>query len=200
MLVDHLQKNKERIQGFKETGDSQYIYQNKQDKACVQHDMAFGDFKDFARRTASDKILSDKSFNIAKNPKYAGYNRDLASLVYKYFDKKASPTRANTFYGSGVKNGNKSDQQFAEELHKPIIKKFKKLKVHLPFTNNISGADFADMQLISQFNRGFRFLLRVIDIYSKYPWVIPLQDKKEITITNVFQTILKESNRKSNKI
>ena len=60
-------KNKERIQRFKETGDSRYIYQIELDKACFQHDTAYGDFKDLTRRTASDKILSDKAFNIAKN-------------------------------------------------------------------------------------------------------------------------------------
>ena len=65
VLVDHLKKNKERIQKFKETGDSRYIYQNELDKACFQHDMAYGDFKDLTKRTASDKILRDKAFNIA---------------------------------------------------------------------------------------------------------------------------------------
>ena len=88
MLVDHLQKNKERIQKFKETGDSRYIYQNELDKACFQHDMAYGDFKDLTRRTASDKILRDKAFNIAKNPKYDGYPRGLPSLVDNFFNKK----------------------------------------------------------------------------------------------------------------
>ena len=82
-------KNKERIKKFKETGDSRYIYQNKLDKACFQHDMAYGDFKDLARRTASDKVLRDKAFNIAKNPKYDGYQRGLASMFYKFFDKKS---------------------------------------------------------------------------------------------------------------
>ena len=72
MLVDHLQENKEWIQKFTGTGDSRYIYQNELDKACFQHDMAYGDFKDLTRRTASDKILRDKAFNIAKNPKYDG--------------------------------------------------------------------------------------------------------------------------------
>ena len=81
-------KNKERIQKFKETGDSRYIYQNELDKACSQHDMVSGDFKDLTRRTASDKILPDKEFNIAKNPKYDGYQRGLASMVYTFFDKK----------------------------------------------------------------------------------------------------------------
>ena len=63
-------KNKERIQKFKETGDTNYIYKNELDKACFQHHMAYGDFKHLARRTASDKVLRDKAFNIAKNPKY----------------------------------------------------------------------------------------------------------------------------------
>ena len=67
-----------------------YIYQNKLDKACVQHDMAYGDFIDLNRRTAADKALLDKSFNIAKNPKYDGYQCRLASIVYRFFDKKIS--------------------------------------------------------------------------------------------------------------
>ena len=92
--MDHLQKNKERIRKFKETGDSRYIYQNELDKAGFQHDMAYGDFKDLTRRTASDKILHDKAFNIAKNLKYNGYQRSLASMVYNFFDKKTS--------GSGI--------------------------------------------------------------------------------------------------
>ena len=66
-------KNKERIQKINESGDSRYIYRNELDKACFQHDMAYGDFKDLARRTASDKVLRDKAFKIAKNPKYDGY-------------------------------------------------------------------------------------------------------------------------------
>ena len=83
-------KIKERIQKFKETGDSRYIYQNELDKACFQHDMAYEDFKGLTRRTASDKILRDKACNIAKNLKYDGYQRGLASMVYRFFNKKAS--------------------------------------------------------------------------------------------------------------
>ena len=71
-------KNKQRIQKFKETGDSPYIYKDELDKVCFQHDMANGDFKDLTRRTAYDKILHDKAFNIAKNSKYDGYQRGLA--------------------------------------------------------------------------------------------------------------------------
>ena len=84
--MDHLQKNKDGIHKFKETVDSRYIYQNEIDKACFQQDMAYGDFKDLTRRTTSDKILRDKEFNIAKNPKYDGYQRGPASMVYKFFD------------------------------------------------------------------------------------------------------------------
>ena len=96
-------KNRERIQ--------------KLDKTCFQHDMAYGDFKDLARRTASDKVLRDKAFNIAKNPKYDGYQRGLASMVYKFFDKKSS--------GGGANMQVKSNKQLAKELHKTIIRNLK---------------------------------------------------------------------------
>ena len=102
--------------------------------------------------------------------------------------------------GGGIKNKNMLDQQLAEELHKPIIKKFKKTKLQSPFIDNIWGADLADMQLISKFNKETRFLFCVIDIFSKYAWVIPSKDKRGITITNAFQKILDESNRKPKTI
>ena len=111
-------KNKERIQKFKETGDTSYIYKNELDKACFQHDMAYGDFKDLAKRTASDKVLRDKAFNIAKNPKYDGYQRGLASMVYKFFDKSSKESSVNIEI--------KPSEQLAEKLHKPIIRNLKK--------------------------------------------------------------------------
>ena len=89
-------KNKQRIQRFMETGDTNYIYRNELDKACFQHDMAYGDFKDLKRRTQSDKVLQNKVYKIASTPKYDGYQRGLASVVYKFFDKKSK--------GSGIKN------------------------------------------------------------------------------------------------
>ena len=131
--------------------------------------MANGDFKDLKKRTAADKVLRDKAFNTAKSPKYDGYQRELAYMVYKFFDKKTK--------GSGVTLANKSipqNEQLAEELHKPIIRKFKKIKVYSAFKDNIWVADLADMQLKSKFNKG---LICVIDIYSKYAWVLPLKDK-----------------------
>ena len=93
-----------------------------------------------------------------------------------------------------------SDQQLAEELRKPIIRKIRKRKVTSPFIDNILCADLADMQLLSKFNKEFKFLLCIIDIYSKYTFIIPLKNKKGITITNTLQKFLKESNRKPNKI
>ena len=86
-------KNKERIQKFKETGDTIYISKNELDKACFQHDMAYGDFKDLAKRTAADKVLKDKAFKIVSDQKHDGYQRGLASMVHKFFDKKSSGSR-----------------------------------------------------------------------------------------------------------
>ena len=154
--------------------------------------MAYGDFKDLKRRTASDKVLRDKAFNIAKNPKYDGYQRGLASMVYKFFDKKLK--------GSGVNTEVKHNEQLPKELHKAIIRNFKKITVYSRFRDNIWGADLADMQLISKFNKGFRFLLCVIDVFSKYAWVVPLKDKKAVSIVNAFQKLLKKCNRKPKKI
>ena len=139
-------KNNERIQKFKEAGDTNYIYENELDKACFQHDMFYGEFEDLARRTASDKTLRDKAFNIAKNTKYDGYKRGLGSMVYKFFDKM--------FAGSGVNtHANKSafnNEKIAKELYNPIIRKLTKRTIYSGFKDNIWGADLADMQLISK--------------------------------------------------
>ena len=92
------------------------------------------------------------------------------------------------------------NEQLAEELHKPIIKIFEKRKVYSSFKDNIWGASLADMQLTSKINKGFRFLLCVIDIFTKYVWVVPLKDKKGVSIVNAFPSIFKKSNRKPNKM
>ena len=110
-------KKKERIRKFQEIGDTNCIYKNELDEACFHHDMAYGDFKDLNRRTASDKILRDKVFNIAKNSKYDGYQRGLGSMVYKFFDKKSAG-------GDSVNIPLDFNEQLAKELHKPIIRKF----------------------------------------------------------------------------
>ena len=197
-------KNKERIQKFKETGDTSYIYKNELDKACFQHVMAYGDFNDLARRTAAHKNLRDKAFNIAKNPGYDGYQRGLAFMVYKFFDKKPKGSGVNTHANAKIKQNqhplNLAIHQLAEELHKSIIKKFKKRTVYYRLKDYIWGADLADMQLISKFNKGFLFLLCVIHIFSKYAWVVILKDKKGASIVDAFQKILGKSGRKPNKI
>ena len=140
--------------------------------------MAFGDFKDLTRRDTFDKILRDKAFNIAKSPKHDGYQRGIASVVYKAFDEKIS--------GGAVKNENMSNIELAEQLYRPIIIKLENRKAHSSF---IYSADLAFMQLISKFNKGILILLYVIDIFSKYAWVIPLKDKKALLL----QTLSKKS-------
>ena len=110
-------------------------------------------------------------------------------MVYKFFDKKSS--------GSGITN--KSNYQLANELYKPIIKKFKKRKVYSSFKDNIWGVDLADMQSLSKFNKGIKYLLWAIDLFSKYAWVISLKDKKGTSIVNAFQKIISKE-RKPNKI
>ena len=169
--------HKQRIQKFMQTGDTNHIYKNESDKACFAHDAAYSDSKDFTKRTAADKILRDKAYETAYNPKNNWYERSLAAMVSKFSDKKSK--------GSGIKSTPQNDQ-LAKELHKPIIKKLKRRKVYSAFKDNTWGADLADMQLISRFNKGFRFLLCVIDIFSKYAWVVPLKDKKGTSIVNAF--------------
>ena len=147
--------------------------------------MAYGDFKDLKRRTQLDKVLKDKAFAIAI-PKYDRYQRGLASMVYK---------RSK---GSGIENEIKENQQLANELHKPINRKFKKRKVYSSFKENIWGADLVDMQLISKYNKGIRYLLCAIDLFSKYAFVALLKNKKGTTIVNAFQNILDSSKREPN--
>ena len=154
--------------------------------------MVYGDFKDLKRRTQSDKVLKNKAFAIANNPKYDGYQRGLASMVYNFFNKKTK--------GAGIENKIKENQQLANEHHKPIIRKFKKRKVYFSFKDNIWGVDLADMQLISKYNKGIRYILCAIDLFSKYALVVPLKDKKNVTIANALQSILNNSKRKPNKI
>ena len=112
-------KNKERVQKFMQTGNTDFIYKNELDKASFQRNMAYSKSKHLVKRTQSDKVLRDKTFKIASDSKYDGYQRGLASMVYKFFDKKSS--------GSGITNEPK--YQLADEHHKPIIRKFKKRKV-----------------------------------------------------------------------
>ena len=164
-------KHKERIKKFKQTRDTQYIYRNELDKTCFQHDAAYADNKDLLNRTRADKSLRYKAYGIANNPQYDGFQRGLASMVYKFFDTKASSPDGKTV-GSCVNENIK----LANELHNPIIRKLNKRKVYSSFKDNIWGADLADMQLLSKFDKGIKYLLCVIDLFSKYAFVVPLKD------------------------
>ena len=192
-------RQKERIKKFKQTGDMRYIYRNELDKACFQHDSAYADHKNLINRTKSDKVLRDKAYNIASNPEYDGYQRGLASMVYKFFDKKSmgSGMARDTTTSSSLE---RSSLILADELHKPVIKKFNKRKVYSQFKDNIWGVDLADMQSLSRNNKGINYLLCAIDLFSKYAFVIPLKDKKRVSIVNAFDKIIKQSERKPNKI
>ena len=125
-----------------------YIYRNELDKVCFQHDSAYGDHKDLINRTEADKVLRDKAYDIASNPEYDGYQRGLASMVYKFFDKKST--------GSEITRD--SSSILADELHKPIINKFNKRKVYSQFKDNIWGVDLANMQSLSRKNKGIKYL------------------------------------------
>ena len=145
--------------------------------------------KDLANITQSDKVLRDRAFKIAIDPKYDGYDRGLASTLYKCFDKKSS--------GNGIIN--ELNYQLADELHKPIIKNIKNRKVYSSLRDNTWGIDLADMQSLSKYNKGIKYLLCAIDLFSKYAWVIPIKDKKGTSIVNAFKKIISKGH-KPNKI
>ena len=138
--------------------------------------------------------MRDKAFKITSDPKYDGYQRELASMVYKFFYKKSTSLGKSS--GSGIVN--EPNYKLANELHIPIIRKFKKRKVYSSFRDNIWGVDLADMQSLSKYNKGIKYLLCAIDLFSKYAWVVPLKDKRGITIVNAFQKIISKG-RKPNK-
>ena len=123
------------INKFKETGDSRYIYENKLDKGCFQHDIAYGDFED---------LILLKTQNML----------DINVVLLQWLINLVIKTSAGT-----IKNKIISNKELAEELHKQVNKKIEKRKAHPSFTDNIWGADLADMRLRSKFNKGFRFLL-----------------------------------------
>ena len=183
-------KNKERIEKFMQTGNTDVIYKNELNKACFQHDMAYGKSKDLAKRTQSGKVLRDKAFKIASYPEYNSFQKGLASMVYKFFDKNSS--------GSCVA-AIEPNYQFANELHRQIIRRFKRRKIYSSFRENIWGVDLADMQSLSKYNKGIKYLLCAINLFSKYAWVVPLKDKRGISIVNAFQKIISKG-RKPNKI
>ena len=148
------------MQQFRETGSLKHLYRNELDKACFTHHATYSDSKDLAKRTISDKILRNRAYEIARNRNYDGYQRASASIVYKIFDKK-------TGLGINVK------KQLAEELYKPVTKKFKRRKVYARFQDNIWAADLAEMESLSTKYKNVKRLLCAIDVFNKYAWVRP---------------------------
>ena len=168
-----------------QTGNTNFIYKNELDKACFQHDMAFGKSKDLAKRTQSDKVLRDKAFKIASYSEYDGYQTRLASMVYKFFNKKSASLNKSS--GSGIVND--PNYQLTNELHKPIIRKFKKRKVYSSFRDDIWGVDLADMQSPSKYNKGNKYSLCEIDLFSKYAWFVPIKEKKGLVLLMHFKKL-----------
>ena len=198
-------RHKETIKEFKRTGDTRLLYRNELDKACFKHDAAYAKYKDVENRLISDQKLRNSAYDIASNPKYDGYQRGLASMVYKLFDSKVAPLDKKSMSGKGNAKHSSLERMennniLAEELHKPVIKKFNKRKVYSQFIDNIWGVDLAETQSLSKKNKGIKYLLCAIDLFSKYAFAVPLKDKKGIIIVNAFNKILKQSNRKPNKI
>ena len=167
-------RKKERIEKFMQTGNTDFIYRNELDKACFQHNMAYGKSKDLAKRTQSDKVLRDKAFKIASDPKYDGYQKGLASMIYKFLIKNLVEV---------VPLMNQIINQQMNYLNQ-LLKNFK--KVYSSFRDNIWGVNLADMQSLSKYRKGIKYLLCAVDLFSKYAWVVPLKDKRRITIVNVF--------------
>ena len=153
-------RHQKRIDMFMKDGRLNHILKNRLDAACFQHDSTYAKYKDRLNRRRSVIVLKNEALKIATDPRFNGYQRGLASMVYKFFNERTK--------GSGInlQANSLNNEILAEELHKPIIKNFKRRKVYSSFKDNIWGVDLADMQLISKYNKGIRYLLCVIDLLS----------------------------------
>ena len=132
------------------------------------HDAAY-----LAKGIISDKVLKDRAYNIARDRNYDGYQIALKSMPYEFSDKKT---------GSGIS----VNEQLAEELHKPVTKKFQRRKVYARFKDNIWEADLVEMGSLSSKDKNVKYLLCVIDVFTKYAWVKHVKDKKAKTFLNAF--------------
>ena len=187
-------RHQKRIDMFMKDGRLSHILKNRLDAACFQHDSADAKYKDRASRRQSEVVLENKALKIATDPGVNGYQRGLASMVYKFFNESTKRP------GINLQANSLNNEVLVEELHKPIIKNFKRTKVYSSFKDNIWGVDLTDLQLISKYNKGIRYILCVVDLFSRYAWVIPLKNKKEESIVEGFKNISDDSNRKPNKI
>ena len=174
---DPFTKHKQRINQFMKDGRLSHLYKIESDKACFQHDSAYNKYKNLKNRTQSDIVLKNKAYKIAADPKVDGFQRALASMVWKFFNERSQKVlRFSVNY-----------EQLAEELHKLIIRNFKRRKVYSSYKYNIWGVNVADMSLISRFNKGIKYLLCVIDLFSRFAWVVGLKDKEGMRFVNGFK-------------
>ena len=163
--MDHLLNIVKEFKNLEKQFNLKHLYRNELDKPCFAHDVAYSDSKDLTKRTILDMILKDRAYEIARNWKYVGYQRALASMVDRFSDKKT---------GSGVS----VNEQPAEELHKPVIKKFKRRKVCARFKDNIWAAVLAEMGSLSSKNKNVKYLLCVINFFTKYALAKYLKNTK----------------------
>jgi len=168
-----------RIQKYIETGDTSHIYKNDLDKACFYHDSAYNKYKDVPNRHIADKKLMDEAFIIANDQSKDGYERALASLVYKFFEKKIQ-------MGQGLVEDRAI---LAEELHRTIRHNFPRRRVEVFKPNEILACDLIDMN--QHRDDGYRYILTAQDIFTKYSFAIPLKSKKTEELIEAFKTIFK---------
>ena len=168
-------KHKDRIEKYIQTGDTSHIYKNDLDKHCFYHDSVYDKYKDVPTRQVADKKLMDGAFQIASDESKNGYERMLASMIYKFFDKKIQ-------MGQGVK-----EDTLADELHKPIRHNFKRRRVNVFKPNDILAVDLVDM--VNNRDEGYRYILTAQDVFTKYSFAIPLKTKKTEELIKAFKTI-----------
>ena len=158
------------------------MYKNKLGQVCFTNDKSYSDSKDLTKWTISTRFWKIKLNEIVINPKYDGCQRELASIVHRLSDKKTGlEASVNEYY-------------LALELHKPVIKKFKRGKVYARFKNTVWTAGLAEMGSLFSKNGGVKLLLCVMDVFTKYAWVKPLKDRKTKTVLHVFTEIVSQIN------
>lgn len=176
---------------------------NELDSCCRDHDVAYNLYKDREKRNIADRILADKALKIAQDARKNGYERAWAALVYKTFCEGGLTSK---FQGGKLtarkKDGPSSEtlKQLAEELHKPARRKFPRRRVRVQFVDETWGMDLVDLQKLNGQNDGYRYILSVIDIFSKYAWAVPVKNKSGNSVFNAFTKIINDSARQPKNI
>jgi transposase InsO family protein len=171
-------KHKDRIENYIKTGDTSHIFKNDLDKFCFYHDSSYDKYKDVPNRQIADKKLMDGAYEIVSDQSRNGYERMLASMIYKFFEKKIQ-------LGQGIQ-----DDILVEELHKPIRHNFQRRKVVAHKAHQIWACDLVDMTSVYT-DSGYRYILNVVDCFSKYAWSIPLKSKKTEELIEAFKRLFK---------